>query len=1343
MLIPASLLSATEISGGEIAAAPISDPHEYACEATAELLTSADDAIVLRFGVSWNRASSADSESQPGEELHPVFNFRPDRSSANASSLTGGSLPAARSGEVWSARSPSPAGFSVLVRVPDTGRITWTADRDGVVEVSEPGIMRDLRIVSVTYEPRPPTASEESANSSVILRIETSPGTGVNEKREIHRVEAPAFRAVYRDRVINYAPGHSAAHDARTAVSGDLGGRDELPYGARYLIITADSYESEIDDLAEWKHKKGIQTKVVTLADVGSGADDIRAYIQNAYDTWEVTPEYVLLVGDTEQLPAYDGLTWTDDYYATLEGTDYFVDVMIGRISADSPADCATQVAKILGYERTPLTGDADWPASATLMIAEDYDSGDAIYYANTWLIYDLMDAAGFAPIDTLFRRNDTTRNDFYASVNAGRGFLNFRGQAWYEWPYPFDIDPNSLTNGWKLPIIISATCGTGSYHQDGFICEAFVRAGTASYPRGAVAFFGSNTVIAASQPLSRRRGAGATGFFEHVFGEDGGVLGAACVAAKMSIYNFDQVQQEYEAWNLLGDPEMNLWLENPGEMTVLHDGYYHAGQGTFVVSVLSGGQALEGALVACLKDGDIYAWAHTDGTGQVSFPLTPASSGALSVTVTAQGFVPYEGTTQVLDSGPFVLFADIAIDDSAGGNGDGLLSPGESAVISIEFENVGDAIAYSTSTVLRSDAPYVAVVDSVSAFGDIAAQASCWGTPPLEISISPTCRVGSMVVYELATTYSGSLRVLSPPPIPVASADLDIVVVGIDDAAPAGDGEATASPGEVIGLTVTLENVGECDAESIVAEMTTLNPYIAVTSAAAALGDMAAGALRDNSETPFVLQISPRAPDGTNVALRLLIAGQGHSYAYAETVDFDLVISGPTASLVTGPDSYGYYAFDSGDLTYGGAPSFDWYDIAPPGPGSLIAEITDEDDVITTVNMPFGFQHYGTHYLRMSVCSNGFISMGIEDYRFGHNSGIPNVDGPENMIAGLWDDLDPSAGGDIYKWYDASNDRFIIQFDEVPHYGTSNTETFQIIFLKESEYPTPTDDGMILVQYETVADPTACTVGIENPDESDGLEYLFDGAYDGHATPLVNGTAILYTTTTPDEPNLPWLVLTDVVLDDAALGDGNGLAGPGETVTLSVTLTNNGLAAATGVTLTLSSDEALVTIIDAGGSSPDIGVGNSESSAYDPFAIEISDAVDDTMLTLWIDVTAGEGSYNAVLRHDLHVDLSATGVQDDPVPSAFRFRPCFPNPFSQATTMRLALPEEGPVQLRIYSPSGRLVRTVHDGEIPAGNHVFAWDGRDSRGHTVASGIYFIRLEAGPRKDCHKVVLLR
>ena len=133
--------------------------------------------------------------------------------------------------------------------------------------------------------------------------------------------------------------------------------------------------------------------------------------------------------------------------------------------SADSSTQCNTQVAKIIGYERTDIEGQPGWPTSGLLTIAVDHDAGDWVYYLNTWYIYNLMEDHAFAPIDTLFDEYDTvTRSMVYASVNAGKGFINFRGQAWTQWPYPFDIDPESTTSGWRLPIVVSATCGTGRF---------------------------------------------------------------------------------------------------------------------------------------------------------------------------------------------------------------------------------------------------------------------------------------------------------------------------------------------------------------------------------------------------------------------------------------------------------------------------------------------------------------------------------------------------------------------------------------------------------------------------------------------------------------------------------------------------------------------------------------------------------------------------------------------------------------------------------------------------------------------------------------------------------------
>jgi hypothetical protein len=65
--------------------------------------------------------------------------------------------------------------------------------------------------------------------------------------------------------------------------------------GARYLIITYDSFYEAIQPLAQWKHRKGLSTKVVKLSEIGSSTSQIRSYIVTAYDTWQTPPEFLLL----------------------------------------------------------------------------------------------------------------------------------------------------------------------------------------------------------------------------------------------------------------------------------------------------------------------------------------------------------------------------------------------------------------------------------------------------------------------------------------------------------------------------------------------------------------------------------------------------------------------------------------------------------------------------------------------------------------------------------------------------------------------------------------------------------------------------------------------------------------------------------------------------------------------------------------------------------------------------------------------------------------------------------------------------------------------------------------
>ncbi|MGD1047199.1 MAG: FlgD immunoglobulin-like domain containing protein [Candidatus Krumholzibacteriaceae bacterium] len=127
-------------------------------------------------------------------------------------------------------------------------------------------------------------------------------------------------------------------------------------------------------------------------------------------------------------------------------------------------------------------------------------------------------------------------------------------------------------------------------------------------------------------------------------------------------------------------------------------------------------------------------------------------------------------------------------------------------------------------------------------------------------------------------------------------------------------------------------------------------------------------------------------------------------------------------------------------------------------------------------------------------------------------------------------------------------------------------------------------------------------------------------------------------------------------------------------------------------------------------------------------------------------------GYYYKIAAVDIHDNQSAvalvapsdvTGADTPKAPAATYLTQNYPNPFNPMTRIAYGLSAAGHVSLRIYDASGRLVRALVEGAKPAGVYGATWDGRDSRGGEVASGIYFYRLRAGAFDDTKKMALTR
>ncbi len=84
-----------------------------------------------------------------------------------------------------------------------------------------------------------------------------------------------------------------------------------------------------------------------------------------------------------------------------------------------------------------------------------------------------------------------------------------------------------------------------------------------------------------------------------------------------------------------------------------------------------------------------------------------------------------------------------------------------------------------------------------------------------------------------------------------------------------------------------------------------------------------------------------------------------------------------------------------------------------------------------------------------------------------------------------------------------------------------------------------------------------------------------------------------------------------------------------------------------------------------------------------------------------------------------------------------------YPNPFNPATVMHYQVGRTSDVSLKVFDMTGREVRTLVSGRKTAGAYTASWDGTDSRGQKVPSGIYICRMNAGGTTQIQKMTLLK
>jgi len=579
--------------------------------------------------------------------------------------------------------------------------------------------IRGRDYVYVLYNPLSynPARGTLRAASRVVWHLEFDLPEGDQARKRPDPVGDAAFADIFSQALDATLPMEEIASPMST---------EEAPLsemGADYLIITPDDFFTRVAPLAQLKVEMGLSARIVALSAIGTNspsgptAGDITAFIKNAYETWDPRPAYLLLVGDSENLPPHDershpdrpDMPATDLYYATVDGDDLFPDLFYGRLPAGTLAECTVMVNKIVAHQRMPdpdpvyrtsalVTGKFEdlyntdgviWgedgienprfmesaEALKNYLELNDWTVHDAYYVDSNFLPRRYSDVSYFhTPMDTFYGVQEyIPRQDALVRClqrwNEGVSLVSYHDHGWYGgWTTVTTSHIPAMSNGTRLPVVLSLTCSSGMFDYAWGDC--FAEALLKKQGGGGVAVLASTRdswmksdfwiragfqescwpgFLATLSTLPKYRndlayGGNAVGHSPR--------MGQAMNFAKMLLFDkiangsLDRIRYPLEITMLFGDPHMHFqpWQEDrlvatyPESVSVSHV--------AFAIAVMDlSGTPVSGALVRVSSEtGDV--WEYVTGTnGLVHVALGPLPHEFLSIAVSKAGRLPHTGT--------------------------------------------------------------------------------------------------------------------------------------------------------------------------------------------------------------------------------------------------------------------------------------------------------------------------------------------------------------------------------------------------------------------------------------------------------------------------------------------------------------------------------------------------------------------------------------------------------------------------------------------------------------------------------------------------------------------------
>ncbi len=890
----------------------------------------------------------------------------------------------------------------VIYRNQDPTTISYEIDPASVIDTwypkaittaDDPFILRDIRGTSIKVNSFRYNAKQN------ILRVYTQVDVNIsdnntkvtNPKTKVSATILREMDAMYKSIFVNYS--NNSKEDLTVGQYGDL------------LVICTERDEDAIQPFIDWKKEKGFNV----TKEVVEVATNVKVLIQDAYDN---NPDllYVQLVGDWADIKCDLGggaNAPMDPMLGCVEGGDWLPELAIGRFSGSSPAHITIQVNKTITYEKTP-EADAAW-YSHSLGIGSDEGSSNGddseMDKTHVQIIYDnKLDPFSYDQQYTSYAPGANS-GQVATAVNEGISIANYCGHgSSTQWVTSGFSNSHiaQLTNGDKLPFIISVACVNGAFHSGECFGEAWLKKDGGGAVMALMATINQpwqppmrgqdymNDILTGGYDYDNNPGNGTNTEEGRTF------LGPVVVNGLILMYAESSGGSDLETiqtWTTFGDCSLQPRTIAPAELSLSSEVIISGVD--FNTIVTSDGNPVEGAMVGLSQaDGGLFYNAITDENGEITIPheLIPGDAKLVVTAMNTQTI--YLDVVVISPEGAYLVIEGFEMNTD-----DGMVVYNSEVTMDLNFENLGaDAATDVSVTITSEDDEYCSLLSDITVeVGDIAAGEMITIEDAFSFSIADNAP--DQYTVNLTFDINGTAKEVWQDAInfKINAPALDIAFIEVDDTN-GGDGNGRLDAGETAILRLNGLNIGHASSPEASMSLNSSSPYITVNTASVDLGVLA---VDGSAVAEFEVVVSEDAPVGVLANFSSDLVAGNYSQNFTMMLNIGLVVED----------------FETGDFT-----QYDWQ-FAGNADWEIIDGANVNEGVYSAKSMTIGNNQSASLTLEVSVSAESPVSFfrkvssesGWDKLKF-------YIDGSEQAewsgeVAWEMEEFTVSAGDHTLKW--------------------------------------------------------------------------------------------------------------------------------------------------------------------------------------------------------------------------------------------------------------------------------------------------------------------------------------